>query len=59
MCGHLQVQVIKLVWPLSTIIPQNQAIISYVYICVYYVKSINMSRSLLFHVFIYVCTIEC
>ena len=28
------------------------------YMCVYYVKSVNMSRSLLFHVFIYiyVCT---
>ena len=25
------------------------------YICVYYVKSVNMSRSLLFHVFIYMC----
>ena len=23
--------------------------------CVYYVKSVNMSRSLLFHVFIYMC----
>ena len=26
------------------------------YICVYYVKSVNISRSLLFHVFICVCT---
>ena len=26
------------------------------YICVYYVKSVNISRSLLFHVFIYMCT---
>ena len=25
-------------------------------ICVYYVKSVNMSRSLLFHMYIYVCT---
>ena len=25
------------------------------YMCVYYVKSVNMSRSLLFHVFIYMC----
>ena len=28
---------------------------SCVYIYVYYVKSVNMSRSLLFHVFIYMC----
>ena len=28
----------------------------YIYICMYYVKSVNMSRSLLFHVFICVCT---
>ena len=27
----------------------------YSYICVYYVKSVNKSRSLLFHVFIYMC----
>ena len=28
-----------------------------IYMCVYYVNSINMSRSLLFHVFIYVCVL--
>ena len=30
----------------------------FLYMCVYYVKSVNMSRSLLFHVFIYVCTLQ-
>ena len=29
----------------------------FIYVCVYYVKSVNMSRSLLFHVFIYVCVL--
>ena len=31
----------------------------YICVCVYYVKSVNMSRSLLFHVFmyIYVCVL--
>ena len=29
----------------------------YIYMCVYYAKSVNMSRNLLFHMFIYsVCT---
>ena len=32
----------------------KESIISCVYICVYYVKSVNISRSLLFHVFIYI-----
>ena len=29
------------------------------YMCVYYVKSVNMSRSLLFHVFIYIYIYVC
>ena len=27
----------------------------FIFVCVYYVKSVNISRSLLVHLFIYVC----
>ena len=39
---------------LRVLICQGVYYFMYLYMCVYYVKSVNMSRSLLFHVF--VCT---